>query len=65
MWSLKNEDPEFMAYMEAFMASTQHLGGCSACQEEQPCGVGEPIHAEFIARQDAWMERRRAEGKKP
>ncbi|MCX5159982.1 hypothetical protein OOK39_11930 [Streptomyces sp. NBC_00264] len=58
-------DPEFIAYMRAFEASTTHVGACTACQNDQPCKTGRPIHAEFIARQDAWTKRVRTERKKP
>ncbi|MFF2957909.1 hypothetical protein ACFVT1_03070 [Streptomyces sp. NPDC057963] len=60
-----SHDEEFIAYMKAFEASTKHLGACTACQNDQPCTEGAPIHAEFIARQNAWNERVRAERKQP
>ncbi|MFD9814485.1 hypothetical protein [Streptomyces sp. NPDC059080] len=56
-----SRDEEFIAYMRAFEASMTHLGSCAACQNDQPCDVGRPIHAEFITRQDAWNVRARAE----
>ncbi|MEE1806409.1 hypothetical protein [Streptomyces sp. BE133] len=58
-------ESEFIAYMRAFEASTTHLGACPACQNDQPCATGAPIHSEFIARQDAWNKRVRAERKQP
>ncbi|OKJ33205.1 hypothetical protein [Streptomyces sp. CB01580] len=61
----RDRDNEFIAYMQAFEASTTHLGACTACQDDQPCDVGEPVHSEFIARQDAWTNRVRAERKQP
>ncbi|MGW1347692.1 hypothetical protein ACWCQE_00260 [Streptomyces sp. NPDC002409] len=61
----RDRDNEFIAYMRAFEASTTHVGACTACQNDQPCPVGDPIHAEFIARQDAWNRRLRAERKRP
>ncbi|MFJ2637939.1 hypothetical protein [Streptomyces sp. NPDC087511] len=60
-----SRDSEFVAYMKAFEASTTHVGACTACQNEQPCTVGAPIHTEFIARQDAWNKRIRAGRKQP
>ncbi|MFF3731343.1 hypothetical protein ACFYXM_13740 [Streptomyces sp. NPDC002476] len=61
----RDRDNEFIAYMQAFEASTTHLGACTACQDDQPCTDGAPTHAEFIARQDAWTNRVRAERKQP
>ncbi|MER5610763.1 hypothetical protein [Streptomyces sp. NPDC002215] len=60
-----SRDQMFIAYMKAFKASTTHIGACTACQNDQPCDAGQPIHADFIARQDAWNERVRAERKQP
>ncbi|MFD9815027.1 hypothetical protein [Streptomyces sp. NPDC059080] len=56
-----SRDELFIAYMQAFEASTTHLGACTACQNDQPCTTGAPIHAEFITRQDAWNVRARVE----
>ncbi|MFE9222992.1 hypothetical protein ACFYN3_42990 [Streptomyces lavendulae] len=50
-------DEQFIAYMKAFEASTGHLGSCADCQEDAPCEIGEEIHADFIAQQDAWNAR--------
>ncbi|MFJ9826025.1 hypothetical protein ACIRSU_16870 [Streptomyces sp. NPDC101160] len=61
----RRDDPLFIAYMRSFEASVTHAGACLDCQEERPCAVGDPIHTEFTALQDAWTERARAEGKKP
>ncbi|WP_405750993.1 hypothetical protein OHA19_19730 [Streptomyces sp. NBC_00012] len=58
-------ESEFIAYMEAFEASTTHVGACTACQNDQPCTAGQPIHAEFIARQNTWTKRLRDERKQP
>ncbi|MFE7262741.1 hypothetical protein ACFU9B_11855 [Streptomyces sp. NPDC057592] len=60
-----SRDSEFIAYMEAFEASTKHFGACPACQNYQPCATGAPIHAVFIARQDAWTKRTQAGRKQP
>lgn len=60
-----SRDSEFIAYMKAFEASTKHVGACAACQDDRPCTVGAPVHAEFIARQNAWTKRIRAERKQP
>ncbi|MFJ6011311.1 hypothetical protein [Streptomyces sp. NPDC092952] len=60
-----SRDSEFIAYMRAFEASTKHVGACVACQNDQPCTTGAPIHAVFIARQDAWTKRVRAGRKQP
>ncbi|MFD7527786.1 hypothetical protein ACFV8E_09270 [Streptomyces sp. NPDC059849] len=60
-----SRDQMFIAYMKAFEASTKHVGACAACQNDQPCAVGAPVHAEFIARQNAWNERVRTERKQP
>ncbi|MFE7428263.1 hypothetical protein [Streptomyces sp. NPDC057545] len=61
----RSRDELFIAYMRAFKASTKHVGACTACQNDQPCDAGEPIHAEFITRQDAWTNRLQAERKQP
>ncbi|MFC9623623.1 hypothetical protein ACFTXM_27725 [Streptomyces sp. NPDC056930] len=58
-----SRDSEFIDYMRAFEASTKHVGTCTACQNDQPCDAGQPIHTEFIARQNAWNKRIRAERK--
>ncbi|MFB6860480.1 hypothetical protein ACFCZQ_09285 [Streptomyces virginiae] len=50
-------DEQFIAYMKAFEASTKHLDGCPACQAAEPCETGDPVHADFIAQQDAWNAR--------
>ncbi|TSB28284.1 hypothetical protein [Streptomyces benahoarensis] len=60
-----SRDDEFIAYMRAFEASMTHLGSCAACQNDQSCDAGQPIHADFMARQDAWSERVRAERGQP
>ncbi|MFB7554059.1 hypothetical protein [Streptomyces sp. NPDC056154] len=60
-----SHDSEFIAYMRAFEASTTHVGACAACQNDQPCATGAPIHAVFVARQDAWTKRVRAGRKQP
>ncbi len=57
MESRVTRDEQFIAYMKAFEASTGHLGCCAACQADEPCEVGEEIHADFIAQQDAWNAR--------
>ncbi|MEU6300016.1 hypothetical protein [Streptomyces erythrochromogenes] len=43
--------------MKAFEDSTTHLGGCAACQVEQRCEVGAPIHERFAKLQDAYNAR--------
>ncbi|MET9376265.1 hypothetical protein ABZX98_19265 [Streptomyces sp. NPDC002992] len=51
------DDQQFIAYMQAFEKSTEHLGSCPACQKGDPCRIGEPIHADFEAKQDAWTKK--------
>ncbi|MFE2127841.1 hypothetical protein [Streptomyces amritsarensis] len=50
-------DEQFIAYMKAFEASSTHFGDCAACQADEPCETGKPLHADFIAQQDAWNAR--------
>ncbi|MEV7121826.1 NUDIX hydrolase [Kitasatospora griseola] len=50
-------DTQFIAYMDAFRAATEHTAGCEACQNDRPCEVGGPIHAEFAARHTARQAR--------
>ncbi|MFJ3976037.1 hypothetical protein [Streptomyces sp. NPDC090021] len=50
-------DEQFIAYMKAFAASSKHLGDCAACQADEPCETGKPLHTDFIAQQDAWHAR--------
>ncbi|AUY51921.1 hypothetical protein [Streptomyces sp. CB01881] len=54
-------DQQFIAYMEAFQAAIEHAAACEPCQNDQPCAAGDPIHADFCAKQDAWEDRQRRE----
>ncbi|GAA1397087.1 hypothetical protein GCM10009639_34000 [Kitasatospora putterlickiae] len=47
-------DPQFITYMAAFQAATEHTATCESCQDEQPCPVGDPIHRVFLAEKAAW-----------
>ncbi|MFC8273821.1 hypothetical protein ACFUJR_15110 [Streptomyces sp. NPDC057271] len=47
----------FVRYMKAFEDSTTHLGGCAACQAEEPCEAGTPVHERFAKLQDAYNNR--------
>ncbi|MEU8512062.1 hypothetical protein AB0C76_10795 [Kitasatospora sp. NPDC048722] len=65
-------DPLFIAYMTVFQTAAEHLLACEECQAARPCPVGDPLHADFLAKQAAWEnqqyrkarnERRRAQRK--
>ncbi|WP_327328717.1 hypothetical protein OG735_41360 (plasmid) [Streptomyces sp. NBC_01210] len=43
--------------MKAFQDSTEHLGGCTACEDGQECVAGAPIHERFARLQDAYQAR--------
>ncbi|MFC8492968.1 hypothetical protein ACFUJU_19635 [Streptomyces sp. NPDC057235] len=50
-------DDLYVRYMKSFEDSTTHLGACAACQAEQPCETGAPIHERFARLQDAYLTR--------
>ncbi|MDX2565042.1 hypothetical protein PV371_36060 [Streptomyces sp. TX20-6-3] len=50
-------DDLYVRYMKSFEDSATHLGACPACQAEQPCETGEPIHERFARLQDAYLAR--------
>lgn len=54
------DDDLYIRYMKAFEASTTHQGGCTACQHDQRCETGAPIHEKFARLQDAYENRQRA-----
>lgn len=41
---------EFTDYMAAFEVATLHNNTCQTCQNNQPCAVGDPIHADFLTK---------------
>ncbi|MFD5101791.1 hypothetical protein [Streptomyces albidochromogenes] len=47
----------FVRYMKAFEDSTTHVGGCAACQADEPCEAGAPIHERFAKLQDTYNSR--------
>ncbi|MFJ5922735.1 NUDIX domain-containing protein [Kitasatospora sp. NPDC092948] len=51
-------DTQFIAYMNAFSAATDHTAGCDACRNDRPCEVGDPLHADFNAHHAARQARR-------
>ncbi|MFI5945564.1 hypothetical protein ACIBCB_35705 [Streptomyces uncialis] len=55
--SARPNDDLFVRYMKAFEDSTAHLGDCAACQADQPCETGAPIHERFARLQDAYNTR--------
>ena len=57
--SARPTDDLFVRYMRAFQDSTTHLGGCAACQADEPCEVGTPIHERFARLQDAYTARQK------
>ncbi|MEU8764755.1 hypothetical protein [Streptomyces sp. NPDC048659] len=52
-------DDLYVRYMKSFEDSSSHLGGCAACQAEEPCEVGAPIHERFVRLQDAYHARQK------
>ena len=57
--SARPTDDLFVRYMKAFEDSTQHTGGCPACQGETPCAEGAPTHERFARLQDAYNARQK------
>ncbi|MFD8596130.1 NUDIX domain-containing protein [Kitasatospora sp. NPDC059646] len=51
-------DTQFIAYMDAFRAATEHTAACEACRNGLPCAAGDPIHDDFAARHAAWQARK-------
>ncbi|MFD7412901.1 hypothetical protein [Kitasatospora purpeofusca] len=47
-------DPQFITYMAAFRAATEHTAACGPCQDGRPCPVGDPIHRAFLTEKAAW-----------
>ncbi|MFC5666167.1 hypothetical protein ACFP3U_24730 [Kitasatospora misakiensis] len=47
-------DPQFITYMAAFRAATEHTATCGPCQDGRPCPVGDPIHRAFLTEKDVW-----------
>ena len=54
------DDDLFIRYMQAFQASTEHLGACPACQADAPCTDGDAIHGRFNSLQDQYEARKHA-----
>ncbi|KUH35342.1 hypothetical protein [Streptomyces kanasensis] len=52
-------DDLYVRYMKSFEDSTTHLGACAACQAEQPCETGAPIHERFARLQDTYLARQK------
>ncbi|MFF0297734.1 hypothetical protein ACFYST_30640 [Kitasatospora sp. NPDC004614] len=50
-------DSLFIGYMNAFKVAAQHTGGCQACQDNLPCGEGDPLHSRFLRLQQEWNAR--------
>ncbi|MEE1943064.1 hypothetical protein V1L54_27280 [Streptomyces sp. TRM 70361] len=50
-------DDLYLRYMAAFEASTGHTADCAACQADQPCQTGQPLHERLARLQDAYSER--------
>lgn len=50
----KPTDDLYVRYMRAFQDSTEHTAACPACQADQPCESGAPIHERFARLQDAY-----------
>ncbi|WP_030978299.1 hypothetical protein [Streptomyces sp. NRRL S-1824] len=55
--SARQTDDLYVRYMKAFSDSTQHTANCPACQGDQPCVDGAPIHERFARLQDAYNAR--------
>jgi hypothetical protein len=55
--SAAKPDDLYVRYMRAFQDSTGHTSGCTACQNDQACTDGAPIHARFARLQDAYLRR--------
>ncbi|MCZ4101024.1 hypothetical protein [Streptomyces sp. H39-C1] len=53
----RQTDDLYVRYMKAFSDSTEHTSGCAACQADQRCGAGEPVHERFARLQDAYNAR--------
>ncbi|MFF3735179.1 hypothetical protein ACFYXM_34140 [Streptomyces sp. NPDC002476] len=50
-------DDLFVRYMKAFSDSIEHTTGCPACQANQPCAAGQPVHERLARLQDAYIAR--------
>ncbi|MFE7948249.1 hypothetical protein [Streptomyces sp. NPDC057426] len=48
------QNPLYVRYMNAFDESKGHTRTCEACQNEQACPDGTPIHERFARLQEAW-----------
>ncbi|MER5570510.1 hypothetical protein ABT083_30625 [Streptomyces goshikiensis] len=57
--SARPTDDLFVRYMKAFEDSTTHLGACAACQADELCEAGTPIHERFAKLQDAYNARQK------
>ncbi|MFF2953955.1 hypothetical protein ACFVVU_21765 [Kitasatospora sp. NPDC057965] len=52
-------DPQFITYMAAFQAATEHTATCELCQDGRPCPIGDPIHHAFLTEKTAWEDEQR------
>ncbi|MER5350357.1 hypothetical protein ABT093_08490 [Kitasatospora sp. NPDC002551] len=55
-------DPQFITYMAAFQAATEHTATCAPCQDGQPCPIGDPLHHAFLTEKAAWEDNQRHRG---
>ncbi|MER5950200.1 hypothetical protein ABT127_29525 [Streptomyces sp. NPDC001904] len=57
--SARPTDDLYVRYMDAFKTSSEHIAACPACQADQPCTAGRPIHERFHRLQDAYNNRQK------
>ncbi|MFF4179491.1 hypothetical protein [Streptomyces sp. NPDC001750] len=50
-------DDLYTRYQHAHSAWRTHRETCPACQANQPCAAGQPIHDRFVRLQDAYIAR--------
>ncbi|MBD3934847.1 hypothetical protein IF129_25205 [Streptomyces chumphonensis] len=50
-------DDLYVRYMRAYQASARHTADCTACQTDELCAAGAPLHERFARLQDAYRTR--------